>query len=342
MKILIDVAHPAQLNFYLNAIRILGKKHTVLVTYLKRGKLPHIVKKEVPESQNVKTLEVGSHKGNKLSIIFHANLFRIFKMFWITLKFMPDIEFSNGYVAGVGPRILSIPSCHFQDDPEIGKKRMRLMMTFADKIYVPFYTESKKIKRLESLKEWAYLSPKYFNPNPKILADLNLDEKEYIFIREVITTTFNYQGQEEAIIESIAGDFPKDYKIILSLEDKSRAKFFPSHWHILEEPVKDIHSIIYYSCAVISSGDSMAREGAQLGVPSYYCGKRMMHANNILIKEGMLFHINKDEVVSSVKKIINGEKKYQQNEFRHSLFKKWDDINEIIINEVENIKIKNL
>lgn len=259
-------------------------------------------------------------------------------MIWVTLKFKPDIEFSNGYVAGIGPKLFGISSCHFQDDPEIGKRRMKLMMTFADKIYVPFFQETNKIKRLESLKEWAYLSPKYFNPDPNVLFKNNLEEKKYVFVREVITSTFNYQGQEEAIIESIAKDFPSHVKVVLSLEDKKRKIHFPANWQILEEPVENIHSLIYYAAAVVSSGDSMAREGAQLGVPSYYCGMRKMHANEILINEGMLFHVKKYQIADVLKNVFDSQLQSKQNDFRLNLQKKWDDINTLIINEVENIK----
>ena len=36
--------------------------------------------------------------------------------------------------------------------------------------------------------------------------------------------------------------------------------------------IEDIHSLIYYAAGLVSSGDSMAREAALLGVPSYYLG----------------------------------------------------------------------
>ena len=41
-----------------------------------------------------------------------------------------------------------------------------------------------------------------------------------------------------------------------------------------QEPIEDIHSLIYYAAGLVSSGDSMAREAALLGVPSYYLGIR--------------------------------------------------------------------
>jgi len=86
--------------------------------------------------------------------------------------------------------------------------------------------------------------------------------------------TLNYAGQAPDSVLGIAGMFPSGTRIVLSLEKKDRAGEYPSDWILLQEPVKGIHSLIYYSCGLVSSGDSMAREAALLGVPSYYLGIR--------------------------------------------------------------------
>lgn len=78
-------------------------------------------------------------------------------------------------------------------------------------------------------------------------------------------------------------------RVVLSLENKTLTSRFEK-WQILEEPVEDIHSLMYYSRAVVSDGDSMAREGAQLGVPAVYCGQRIMRANQALEQFGYLRH----------------------------------------------------
>jgi uncharacterized protein len=340
MKILFSIGHPAQLNFYRNAIRLLSLEHEILLVYLKRGKLPSIVYKELGGLPNIKAVAVGNHRGTTFSILFEANLLRIFKLVWMTYRFKPDIELSNGYIAGIGPKIFGIPSCHFQDDPEIGETRMRLMRFFCDKIYIPFFPDDKKIRKLNALKEWAYLSPIYFTPDPTMPSMLGLKVKEYVFVREVITSTTNYRGQENRIVESLAHDFPQRINVVLSLEDKSREKFFPKEWIILEEPLKDVHSLIYYAKAVISSGDSIAREGAQLGVPSIYCGFRSMHANNILINEGILFHKRKSDVMLTLMDILQDRIVFNQESFRSSLNNKWVDITELILSEIKQVGLK--
>jgi hypothetical protein len=101
---------------------------------------------------------------------------------------------------------------------------------------------------------------------------------------------------------------------------------------MLKEPVKDIHSLMYHSLAVISSGDSMAREGAMLGIPGIYCGFRQMKALNLLIEKGMLFQKKPAETAAFIKQIVDGEiMPESQDLFRDRLWKEWDDVTEFLI-----------
>jgi len=333
MKILINIGHVAQFNFYKNAIIELSRNHLVLVTYLKRGKLQVIVQNEFCDVQNIQTREVGRHRGHKFSILFEANLVAIFKTAIVIYKFKPDVVLGNNYIASVGANFISTPTCTFNDDPERGKISLKILSFLSDVVYLPFYTESKNFKSMNALKEWAYLTPKYFHPNINALDVYKLQPKEYLFAREVSTGTFNYAGQEQGLIESLSHAFPKNLAVVLSLEDKKLKHLYPKNWIILEEPVANIHSLIYYAKALVSSGDSMAREGAQLGVPSIYCGFRVMHANNILVNKGILFHKQKNEALFVLKNILNDDFVIDQEKFREALFHDWDDLTQLIITE---------
>lgn len=333
MKILISIGHPAQFNFYKNAIIELAKNHQVLVSYLKRGKLPVIIEKELRGLKNIQKKAMGKHRGTKANILFEVNLLGAIRIAADVYKFKPDVVLSNGYIAKVGAKLLRIPTCAFHDDPELGKFRLKLISFFSDKLYLPFYPEKNKIKSMNALKEWAYLSPKYFHPNKNALDAYKLKPKKYVFAREVSNGTFNYAGQEKGLIESLSQTFPKNVPIVLSLEDKRYKHLYPKAWKILEEPVSDIHSLIFYAKALISSGDSMAREAAQLGVPSIYCGFRTMHANNIMIDKGVLFHKQKQEAIDVLENVLNENISVDQEKFREALFCDWDDITELIINE---------
>ena len=125
-----------------------------------------------------------------------------------------------------------------------------------------------------TLKEWAYLNPRTFVPKVEVLERYGVKPKEYMFLREVSVGTINYTGQESGAILGIKDMIPKGMKVLLSLEEKKRRKEYPEDWILLQEPIEDIHSLIYYAAGLVSSGDSMAREAALLGVPAYYLGIR--------------------------------------------------------------------
>ena len=116
------------------------------------------------------------------------------------------------------------------------------------------------------MKEWAYLSPDIFQPDKSVLDQYNLQPNEYFFFREVSVGTVNYKGQAPDSILNIAHLIPQNIPVLLSLEKKDKYQEYPQNWILLQEPIKDIHSLIYFSKGLVSSGDSMAREAALLGV----------------------------------------------------------------------------
>jgi predicted glycosyltransferase len=334
MKILADISHPAHINFFKHALEILQNEgHEVMITGLRRGKLPRILEKEM---SMFPVHYVGSHHGNKYSIIVDANLKKAVNLFRFVKKHTPDIGISVGsFNLGAVLKLFGKPNLQFDDDPERPVNVFLEKLTSSSLYFPPIVESNGKVKTMNALKEWAYLTPKYFKPNIKAIAGYPVTPGNYIFVREVSTGSLNYEGQQANLIASIANEFPRNYKVLLSLEDKSTIKQYPAEWILLEEPINDIHSLMYYSKMVVSSGDSMAREGAMLGVPALYCGFREMLANNLLIDRKMLYKTNPAEVPAQIKSVISRESEFNQEDFRNKLFKEWDDITQFII---ENIK----
>ena len=279
MNIWIDICHTPQYNFYKNLIEAAATQgHTVYITVLDRGRTPKIIQTEMSGVRNVNVSVIGKHRMNKLSAVFEANVVRIIKLLrWVRDKHI-DLIFSNCMAAMIIGRILGKPRYSFDDDPDTidfyPKKWCSLESDYC--LYDDPETASKggSVRVLKCLKEWAYLCPGVFKADEKALETYGVTAKEYIFVREVSVGTVNYTGQESGAVLGIADFIPKDKKVLLSLEEKERRNLYPADWILLQEPVKDIHSLIYYSAALVSSGDSMAREAAMLGVPAYYLGVR--------------------------------------------------------------------
>ena len=341
MNIVIDIAHPAHVNFFKHtAKRLVSEEHNVNIICLNRGKLSMIVEKEFPGFH----IEViGNHRGSKFSVIVDANIKRFFQLIRSIRYLNVDVGIGVGsFNFGGVLKLLNKPNIQFDDDPERGLNTILEKLTATKLFFPPIIESYGNVSNFNALKEWAYLSPYYFTPDPKILNEYGLKEKEYIFIREISTGSLNYTNQKANILASISKEFDKNMKVLLSLENKKKLGYYPDNWILLEEPVNDIHSILYYSKCVISSGDSMAREGGLLGVPSVYCGFREMKANKILEDKNILFHLNPIDVASFVNRVYNDDSySLDQELFRNELLHEWIDVNQFIYDEVLKI-IENL
>jgi hypothetical protein len=234
-------------------------------------------------------------------------------------------------------RLLFLPYVQFDDDPERGISTILEKITATELYYPPIINPTKKIKTFNAFKEWAHLSPKYFIPNANFLEEYNLKPKEYILVRDISTGSLNYMEQNPDIILNLAKDIPKNLKVVLSLENKSNFNRYPEDWIILREPVLGFYSLMYFSKIVISSGDSMVRESAMLGVPGIYCGMRKMKANELLIKKGLVFHSKPSDVIELVNSIINGKINFKNQEsIRSEFMNEWEDVTELIVNIVKS------
>jgi len=334
MKVFIDIYHLPQYNFFRNAIKKLGPEDIDLGC-VNRGKLAEIIRHECPE---FKLYVLGDYKKNKgrFSMAFRIIIPRILRLIKLFKKNKYNVIGTAHYQANIAARLIGIPNFSILDDPREGV--LQLVKLFSDEFYLPNFSGNfGKIKRFNALKEWAYLSPRYFKPSNRIVKNCGLKQKKYLFIREVSTNTSNYLSQDKNLVLQLSKSLDNNIKVILSLENKKLKDLYPKNWIILEEPVSDIHSLMYYSKLVISSGDSMAREGGMLGVPSIYLGNREMPANQILIDKNILFKKDIDETIDFINNKLDNFN-INQEEFRLGLEKDWDDVTELILHLINKKK----
>ncbi len=334
MKILFDIYHLAEFNWI---------KHTILnchyeydITCVNRGPLTKVIAKEI---NGTEPIVFGDYKYNKnfFSLLAFVIIPRMFKLFFFIRKNKYNLIVSTSYQAPIIAKLLGIKSVLINDDPT--RIHFRLIHNFTTVfLSPPIVKPGKNTEIFNALIHWSYLSPSVFTPNQNILKEYNLKTKQYIFIREVSTDTTNYVGQKEGLIQQISKLINPNISVVLSLEDKTKKSEYPSHWILLQEPVSDVFSLMYYSKLVISSGDSVAREGATLGVPSLYCGVREMPANNVLIELGMLFKIAPSEIPKYINDIWNDLMPIEnQNIFVEKLESKWVDVNKLLLTKMSEL-----
>lgn len=338
MKVLFDIKHPAQLNLFNGLAKQLREEGwEVVICYLNRGKLPAIVEREYAGFQLV---PVGSSAGTKWSIFWDGNVRRT-KVF---VDLINEHRFNICVAASSAPlalacKLTGTPIIQFYDDPE-RKGINQINAVLSNRLYFPpIVARTSKIDTFNCLKEWSYLSPRRFVPNLEILSKYNLRPYEYVFVREVSNKSFNYYDQDDAIICAFSKELHAEIPVLLSLEDKTIQSKFPSSWIQLKEPVEEFHSLIYYSRLVVSSGDSMAREGAMLGVPSIYCGIREMKANQLLMERGKLYHLPGGKAVGKINELIEEpvDSGYQ-TAFRGKLLNEWDDMIDFMREKINQFK----
>ena len=254
--------------------------------------------------------------------------------------------FSNGFVAHVIGWLNRVPCYGFGDD--IRGWDFNLKVFFCNQSSYCIYESQKPLSDkaviLRCTKEWAYLAPKYFKPNPQVLEKYGVKPKEYVFLREVSVGTVNYAGQASGAILGIQDLIPKDKKVLFSLEEKDKRHLYPKDWILLQEPIEDIHSLIYYSAGLVSSGDSMAREAALLGVPAYYLGIRYdMPANAAAAKVANLQNQKTADFATWLKNlsVAPEEAERQQIALRQHIDEEFIDINAYMMALVEQVGVSN-
>ena len=344
MNIWVDICHIPQYNFYHPLMIELAKRgHEVYVTVLGRGRTPQIMQHELAGT-SIHVDVVGRHRMTKWSAILDANILRDWQLMrWIRGKKI-DIGFSNGMQLAMVCGLKGIPNYSFDDDPQTRdrkwKEKWNTECNFCvyedDAIKAPSHV-------LRCTKEWAYLNPRTFVPKMEVLERYGVKPKEYMFLREVSVGTINYIGQESGAILGIKDMIPKGMRVLFSLEEKKRRNEYPEDWILLQEPIEDIHSLIYYAAGLVSSGDSMAREAALLGVPAYYLGIRYtMPANAAASKVAGLQNRQTmpfEEWIESLEDAtLQGTALQKQKELREHIDAEFIDINAYMLELVEGVK----
>jgi len=329
MNILFDINHPVDVNFFKNAIlKLKLEGHTIFIIFRSRGNLEKILTYELDQFSITK---IGTHKGGFLKKIT-SQLYRDYKIIPFIRKNKIDLTVCFGATAAISSWICGIPYLAFDDDFEY-KIPFYHANWFSTRHIFPDFIEftNSKTHKYHGFKELAYLHHEHLNVNKKILTEYSLLEDEYVFIREIASISLNYKDEGSILSEIVDKIKKKGLKIVLSIEDKSIFNKFKDDCIILEEPVSDIYSLMYHSILAISSGDTVARETALLGVPTIYTGGREMVVNKALVKAGLMHETNKmKEIDDLIEKSSINRKKESKSKALNLIETKWEDTTSVI------------
>jgi len=341
MKILIDILHPADVNFFKNAINILKEKsNDIIITFRHRGKIIELLKSEL---QNEQFIPVGQHHDSILGKVFSFAT-RNFNLLMFLRKNNFDLCTSYGFFVGIASYFYRMPSVLFGDDYEY--KLAHFLSEFSgDYFIIPASVPStgKNILKYKGFKELAYLHPNYFKPDRKVLEQYGITPNNYVFIREVSRASLNYKNLRQMGLPEIIWNLNNlGLDVVLSLEDKTRADSLKDKCIILEEPVDDIFSLMHFALFTISSGDSMARESCLVGTPTIYTGGRDMAVNKELIERGCMFKADNEKQLNvAMTNIIEKDIKEETKRTIEKAVKyEWMDTTKVILDILTGVANK--
>ena len=340
MKILFDLNHPVDVNFFKNTMLKLKKQnHNVILTYRPRGKLQKIVDYELGEFQPI---PIGKHYKTFLWKIL-GQLYRDLLMIKFQKRNKIDLSVCFGPTNAISAWLNKIPYLAFEDDLEY-KIPFYHANLFSTRHIMPDYIKfsNKKTWKYKGFKELAYLHPKSFKANSNSIKKLNLTKKKYVFIREIANVSLNYKEENKNIIDIVSYLVSKGVQVIISLEDDAIKEKLRDVCLVLKEPVEDLPSILAYAQFAISSGDTMAREACLLGTPCIYIGGRDMVMNNELIEMGIMFKEDKFEsIFERIDLLIDDEISSKlSNKINAKINNEWADTTEVILEHISEFMKK--
>ena len=269
MKILIDLGHPAHIHYFKNFIWIMeGNGHEFLLVARDKEVLHDLL-------IDYSFPYINRGKGGN-SLLF--KLFYILKADFIIFKgakrFKPDLflSVSSTYAAHVS-RLFRKPHIAL-DDTEHAIFELLMYPPFSDVILnpSPFWKRfSKKQIFFDSYLEMSHLLPKYFKPDPSVLASYDIDSNSRFFLLRLVSWNASHDvgqsGLDPALKREIVSKLEQFGQVFISSEEelssdlkKYQIKIKPAHFH----------HFLYYASMYIGEGATTAAESIILGTPAIY------------------------------------------------------------------------
>lgn len=272
MNILVDIGHPGQVHLFKNFIKIMkNNNHKVLVTTKKVPSITNLLKEN-----NIEFISIGS-KSDRLLSKFVKQIEYNFRIYYLIKKYKINIGIGSSVTVAQISRITKMKSIIFDDDDDdVEPLFVKYCHPFSDTILSPLalsgFRKSPQTIFYPGYHELAYLHPKRFEPDERVLKQIGLNRGETFFILR-----FNaFKAHHDVGINGLNDNQKKHLvhvlesfgKVLITTERGIDPIF--KKYQILISPDK-IHSLIYYSSMFLGDSQTMTSEAAVLGVPAIRC-----------------------------------------------------------------------
>ncbi|MCL4386719.1 MAG: DUF354 domain-containing protein [Cyanobacteria bacterium] len=270
MKILIDINHPAHVHFFKNFIWEAQKRgHKTFITAINKDIALNLL-----EEYGFEYLNLGNYNKSLLSKIANIPLKDI-QLLKAISDYKPDIMLgiASFKIAHAG-WIKGVKSIIF-DDTEQSTGEIMLYKPFVTKIFTPSCFKKNlgnKQIRYNGYHELAYLHPKRFKPDGKILKEIGLNPSlPFTIIRFVSWNAghdIGHKGLSLSTKVELIKQIQRFSRVLITSENKLPREFEKFRLNI--SPSK-IHHLMYFAKLVYGESATMASEAACLGVHSIFC-----------------------------------------------------------------------
>ena len=273
MNILIDIGHPAHVHLYRNLyFELIKKEHKVIVTV--KSNIYSAI--ELLQQYKISYISIGSKSNSILGKIlkqvqFDFEIVQIIKKYKIELCIGSSISIAHASLITNAKSILLD-----DDDDDVQPLFVKFAHPFCDILFSPDTLKntrkSNKAVFYPSYHELAYLHPKVFQPDAKVLEVMNLNVHDKFFLLRF--TSFkahhdiNAGGFTDKMKNKLINKLENYGKVFITSESKLDKKY---EKYAINIPSNKIHSLLYYSTLFISDSQTMTTEACLLGTPAIRC-----------------------------------------------------------------------
>ena len=336
MKLLIDIGHPAHVHYFRNAAtHFIAGGHKVLFTTRDKEVAIALLNfyrfDYVNFGRPYKTIT-----GKMLGLL----LFN-YKLLQVAIKFKPDILLSAGSIYAAHVSFL-IRRHHITLEDTFNMEQVRLYLPFTSAVLTGACEHislgSKEI-RYDSYQEMAYLHPKYFTPDRKILDELGIQKNEAFFILRFVSWNASHDAGHGGLNmeqkRELIGLLSTYGKVFISSE-KSLDPEFEKYRYPLS-PNK-MHDALAFADLFIGEGATMASECVMLGTPAIYVNSIVTHTINEQEKYGLIWHYRcGDGVLAKTMELLADQQLKVKSQMGHkNLLSEKIDLTAFLIWFIEN------
>ena len=270
MNILIDIGHPAHVHYFRNLYQELQGRHNITVTC---KSIPIVL--QLLNAYGIPYTVLGD-KGSSLAVKAIRQLKFTRQIIKLINEKKIDLAMGLSFSVVQAAKLSNAESLLFDDDDQaLQPITARFITPYADNVISPDVLAFEGLNNAiyyPGFQELAYLHPKYFSPNPAVLAKYGLSALDKYFIlrfsalkahHDVMNTGLS-KSQKKALIAllSLYG------KVFITMEDELDPEFAKYQIPIAPE---EMHDFLSFSQMLVCDGQTMCTEAAMLGVPSFRC-----------------------------------------------------------------------